>query len=1013
MFTPLHVYSGFSFLSSGLPVKRISLLARKNGYSGVGISDLSTCSGFAPFYHSCLSSGVKPYFLMDAYLLEGTFSILVKSEVGYKNLLKIELAAKKENLTLKTLIEHQEGLSFIINPETTFLSRDYSTHEEKDLALRLSEIVKGLDSVYIGIPYLPDNPSFISFLRSFFATYPYKTIAFPFISYEKKEDAIVTSITHAIEEHSTLSIKEKSGDNFFLSQDIVNSYYSEEEIKSEEGMLEEVDFAYIKKRGSLIHYENDEGLSSGEYLRKKALEGLKKKELESKEEYCSRLEYELSVIHEMGYDDYFLVVADYVSFAKNSGILVGPGRGSGPASLVSYLLDISTIDPLENGLLFERFLNKERQSMPDIDVDFADDKRDLLFSYLQKKYGESRVSRVLATQTIGAKEALRDIGRVYEYEEREISLIVSTITNDKLSLRDDYRKSPEFKKLVDSDPYYLQIVALASKIEGLPRQAGLHAAGLILNNEPLSEALPLSYNDEIGYIADLEKDYLEEQGFLKMDLLGLSNLTYIDHMLKRIEKNEGKKLTFEEIPYNDEESIALIKEGKTMGIFQMESEGMRRAIKTLEPTTYEDIVALEALYRPGPMENIPLYARRKKGLEKPTYLDPALEDILKSTYGIIVYQEQIMQITQKVASFTLGEADLFRRAISKKDAKKLSSLKDKFIDGCLKNGRDEATASRLFSLIERFADYGFNKAHAASYSVITCRMAYLKKHYPIEFYSAVLEGMEIGSTKFMNTVAELREMGVKLSPPSINDSTLSYVIKDGSLLLPLSSIKGINIAFLSSLLDERIEKGPFLDLADFALRSKKCGLTLPIFVRLIDAGAFDSFCPSRASMRVSAYRFYNYSEMMGGDDNIALFDLGIEKPEIEKRKDDTLINLEAEYEALGMMVSGSPLAVYAPLLKQKGAIPLEKIKESERYFLTSGVIGSIRVINTRNGKQMCFIDVYDDIYKASFTLFSEAYSSSFKSLKEGNIVLINGHKDYKKDGYMADKVETLGENSNE
>ncbi len=1009
MFTPLHLYSGFSFLKSGLPVKKIAPLARKRGYEGVGICDLSTCSGFAPFCHSCLANGLKMYFLMDVYLLEGTFSLLVKNEAGYKNLLKIELAQQKNELDLEYLEKHQEGLTIILNPETTFLSRDYKDHEPETLALRIGEMLKGLREVYFGIPYLPEDEAFISFLRSFLESYPYTPIAFPFIAYEKREDAIVTSIVGAIESHSELKEKEKEGDNFFLSQDIVNAYYSKAEIENNEKLLSEVDFEYLKKRGSLIHYENDEGLSSGEYLRKIAMNGLKKKGLGDKQEYLSRLDYELSIIFEMKYEDYFLVVADYVSYAKTHSILVGPGRGSGPASLVSYCLDISSIDPIEYGLLFERFLNKERKSMPDIDVDFADDKRDSVIRYLQNKYGERRVSRVLASQSIGAKEALRDIGRVYGYEEREISLIVSTIHNDKLSLRDDYRKSSEFRKLVDSDPYYLEIVSLAAKIEGLPRQAGLHAAGVILNDEPLEEALPLSYSEEVGYIADLEKDYLEEQGFLKMDLLGLSNLSYIASMLLLIEKNEGKKLSFEDIPYKDEESIALIKDDKRMGIFQMESEGIGRAIKTLEPTTFSDIVALEALYRPGPMENIPLYARRKKGIEKPTYPDPALEPILKGTYGIIVYQEQIMQIVQSLAGFSLGEADLFRRAISKKDAAKLLSLKSKFIAGCLENGRDEATSEKLFSLIERFADYGFNKAHAVSYAVLTCKMAYLKKHYPVEFYCSVLEGMSIGEGKFMNTVSELKSMGVKLKCPDINLSSLHYQIENGALLLPLSSIKGINNAFFLSLLDERIEKGPFKDLADFALRSKKAGLTLPIFVRLIDAGAFDSLYPSRASMRVSAYRFYSYAEMMGGDENIALFSLDIEKPEIEKREDEELDNLSAEYDAIGMMASGSPLEAYRALLKEKGAIPLEKIKTSGSSFISAGIISSIRLIVTKKGQQMCFLDVYDDVYKASFTLFSSAYSASYKSLKEGNIVLIYGRRDNRKDGYLADKVETLGE----
>lgn len=1009
MFVPLHVYSGFSFLKSGLVASKIPLLAKKLGYDAVGISDVSTLSGYAPFYHACEKNLIKPLFLMDAEILEGTLSAFVLSEEGYRNLLLIELEASREQLTLEFVKEKQDGLAFILNPETTFIHRDYKEQDESKISSRLAMMFKNLHSLYFGIPYLPNEPEFISFLRNFTKKYPYPTIAFPFIAYEKESDAIVTSITKAIDSHELITEKERSGDAYFLPQSVISSYYSPEEIAMTETLKDESSFSLIQKRGTLIHYENDEGLSSEEYLKEKAIKGLKKKIAIPSETYISRLEYELKIINEMGYADYFLVVSDYVHFAKTHHILVGPGRGSGPASLVSFALDISTIDPIKNGLLFERFLNPERKSMPDIDVDFEDTKRDMVITYLQKKYGKSRVSRVLATQTIGAKEALRDIGRVYGYEEREISLISSTIHNDRLSLRQDYRFSPEFKKLIDSDPYYLQIVSLAAKIEGLPRQAGLHAAGIILNNESLENVLPIKEEEGIGYVGCLEKDYLEEQGFLKMDLLGLTNLSLIELMIGLIQKNEGIELHFESIPFDDEESISLIKEGKTMGIFQMESAGMKRAIKEIEPTSFEDITALEALFRPGPMESISVYARRKKGLEKVRYLDSSLEPILSSTYGIIVYQEQIMQITQAVASFSLGEADLFRRAISKKDAEKLHALKGKFIAGCLKNGRNEKLANALFSLIERFANYGFNKAHAVSYGVLTCRMAYLKKHYPMEFYCAVLDAMSVGDNKFLNTIAELKELGIRLQCPDINRSSRGYEIDHGRLLLPLSAVKNMQSNFLSGLLDERMERGPFKNLSDFVVRTKRYGLTLPIFMRLVDAGALDCFHINRASLRASGYRFLKYAEMMGDAENERLFDLGIEEPALDEQATNPREDLDAEYDALGMMVSGSPLGFYQNVLKQKGAISLLSLSNKGSHFLTAGIIGSIRVITTKKGNQMCFLDVYDDVSKASFTLFQDAYSASFKNLKEGNLVLIEGRVDRKKDGYLAEKVEALGE----
>lgn len=1009
-FIPLHVYSGFSFLSSGLSAKKIPLLARKNGYKGVGISDIQTLSGYAPFTHSALDQGVAPYYLMDVEVLEGTFSLLVVNEEGYRNLCALSLKASEESLSIEDIVLHQKGLKVILNSESTFLKHDYKGKKMSELASRLAYFLKGFQEVCLSIPYLPKEKEFISFLREFTKKYPYPSLAFPSIRYEKEDGAIVTSITKAINDHATLSIKEEKGDAYFLTPEVINSYYLKEEIDATESIVSSTSFALLQKRGSLIRYENSEGLASEDYLRELTLKGLASKVPNAGEEYRKRLDYELSIINQMGYADYFLVVSDYVNYAKNHDILVGPGRGSGPASLVSYLLNISTLDPLKEGLLFERFLNPERKSMPDIDVDFEDSKRDEVIRYLQNKYGYRRVSRVLATQNIGAKEALRDIGRVYGYEDRVINLIISTIHQSNLTLREDYRSSNEFRKLIDSDPYYLEIVSLASKIEGLPRQAGLHAAGVILNQEEINRVLPCKNDENVGLVGCLEKDYLEEQGFLKMDLLGLTNLSTISRTLREIKKREGVSLTFEDTPYTDEESIALIKSGNVMGLFQMESEGMKDAIRKLMPTTFEDVAALEALFRPGPMESIPLYARRKQGLEEVTYLDPDLEPVLKGTYGIIVYQEQIMQIVQTVAGFSLGEADLFRRAISKKDAAKLVALKGKFIDGCLAKGKSLPLAERLFALIERFANYGFNKSHAYSYAVITCKMAYLKKHYPLEFYCAILDSYQVGENKFLNAVSELKAQGIHLECPSANESGTHFQIDGSKVLLPLSSIKGLGIAFINGLIDERTENGPFVDLADFVSRTKKCGLSLSIFIKLVDAGLFDEFHANRNALRASAYRYMKYAEMTSGNlGNQVLLDLGIEKPELVDAPTSKKEDLDKEYETLGLMISGSPLDFYKSELQARGAISLEKAKNAPYSFLTSGIIGNVKVIRNRKGKQMCFLDVYDDVSKLSFTLFEEAYSASYRALEEGNIVLIEGRKDYRRDGYIANQVTKLGD----
>lgn len=1008
-FIPLHLYSGFSYLRSGLVADKIPLLAKKNLYSGVGISDIGTLSGYAPFTHACLEANIKPYYLMDYPCPEGLFSLFVKDEEGYRNLLALTLLCSQNRATLEALKGHKEGLTIIYGGENPVFEECYRSQSTSLLASRLQGILGDFPDAYIGIPYVPERKDFIRFLHTFLSSYPYKSVAFPKISYPKKGDAIVTLITEAIFEKATLKEKKKEGYEYFLNEKEIEEYYSDDEIKQTEIISGSSSFKFIQKRGTLLKYDGTDGMTSESYLRKLSFEGLKKKIPDADETYSSRLDYELKIIHQMGYDDYFLVVSDYVGFAKTHSVYVGPGRGSGPGSLVSYALDISEIDPVKYDLLFERFLNPERKSLPDIDVDFSDVHREIVVQYLRERYGKERVGHVLTTQTIGAKEALHDIGRVYGYEDREISLILSSIINDRLSLRDDYRQSPPFKSLIDSDPYYLEIVSLASKIEGLPRQAGLHAAGIILNDEPLPLVMPTKDDEGIGYVGCLEKDYLEEQGFLKMDILGLRNLSIIEECLSSIKEKTGQTIDPYTIPYDDPKSILTIKEGRTMGLFQLESAGMKRAIQEVEPTSYDDVASLLALFRPGPMEQIPRFARRKKGAEKISYLSPELQPILKGTYGVIVYQEQIMQIVQAVAGFSLGEADLFRRAISHKDAEKLESYKGKFMEGCAKKGKSQALASSLFALIFRFANYGFNKSHSYAYAMLTCRMSYLKTYYPLEFYSSILDYLSSGEGKYKDTLKEMREMGYFLVVPSINESTNKYGIEDGKILLPLNAIKSLPFSLTNAIIDERNMNGRYADLFDFCARGKRSGLTLVTLIRLIDAGALDEF-GNRSTLRASAHSAFSYAEMIGGEEgNEALLSLGIEKPALTTRDPTPREDLEGEYEALGIMVSGSPLSFYKEEIKAKNIQSLASLEEGKRNFLVAGIIKSIRPIVTKKGTKMCFMELYDEISDASFILWSEAYLSSFSALKEEGIVYVEGYKD-DRGGYIATKVAPLGEN---
>ncbi len=1004
-YLPLHIYSGNSFLRSALTLRRIGGLASKSKLPYLPICDYATCSGFPEISRMAKQIEAKPVFGMDVEISGNLLSLFVQSEEGYRNLLLIDRLFSEGKLDLPFLKGHCQGLAIVLCSERSFLHEEYRVGADSFPA-RLAELSSAFPSFRLGIPYLSEERSFVSFLRSFAEKYPYKTIAFPHILYEKRQDAISLSILRAIAESKTLDAKEEEGDNYFLSQEEAETFFLEEERLETFALAKECEgFTFIAKRGGLLVFPNPLGLSSEEYLRKLAYEGLAKKKPDCGEDYKQRLEYELGVISKMGYADYFLLVQDYVNHARDVGISVGPGRGSGAGSLVSYALDIVSPDPMQNGLLFERFLNPERQSMPDIDVDFADVRRDEVALYLQQKYGVSKVAHIITEQTMKGRAAIRDIGRVYGYEPRQIDLLAKSIDND-MSLRENYRRNARFRKIVDSDRYYLQIVSLAAKIEGLPRQSGLHAAGVIINDKPLEECLPITDDPNVGYVSQFEMSYLEEQGFLKMDLLGLRNLTIVDRAIENIRKTRLISLNYREIPYDDKEAIALIASCKTMGLFQLESPGMNRAIRELHPESFDDVVALLALFRPGPMEGIPSYARRKAGKEKITYLDPCLESILAPTYGIIVYQEQIMQMVQALAGFSFAQADLFRRAISKKDSAKLEGLKASFLEGCRKMGRSQKVAQEAYALIYKFADYGFNKSHSVCYAMLACQMAYLKRYYPEEFYCAVLDDSGLGNASLLS---EIKQSSIRLCLPSINEAGGRFEPKGGKILLPFSCIKGLQSNFVSALLDERLEKGPFEDYFSFVSRMYKKGLSEATLLKLIDAGCFDSLNPHRGALRLASKNALKYAEVTSSfEDQPSLFPIEFEKPEIIEIAENRLIDLAQERETLGMMVSGSPLESKKERIKEMGLLPLSCLQEDRRSGKLAAIVSAVKVIVTKKGTKMAFLKVYDDTSEAEFTLFEEAYNSSYPSLNEGNLVSVAFKEDERNPGkYLASLVETL------
>ena len=1005
-FIPLRVFSGYSFTKSGLKIDQYLSAAKKLGYTTVGLSDFTTLSGAPSFYKEAKALGLKPIVGEELFIDNLFFDLYPVNENGYKNLITIANLSQKGEATVASLKEHQEDLVVVLPSDNMALKKSFLEDKTKFGTL-LARLSRGLDRFYLGLEK-SNNPEFIQEFRDFAFSRGYKVAAFPHIQYVKKEDAIILEMMQCIDTKEVLTNKKAEGDHYLPSEEEIASFYKEDEIKntSEIGDLCNLDFIAI--RGKMIQFKNELGLTSDEYLEKITRELLVKKG-KTAPIYEERLNYELSVIKQMGYSDYFLIVYDYVKFARDADIAVGPGRGSAAGSLVAYALGITVPDPIEYNLLFERFLNPHRQTMPDIDVDFSDVDRERVVQYLKDKYGNDHVAKIIAIQTMGAKQSLRDVGRIFNYPKHDIELFTKLISDekdDKLTLREIYKQNKKFRDLVNDDKYYLEIVTLASKIEGFPRQASLHAVGVVVNAESLDSVIPLTCGLDVGYVEQFEKDHLEEQGFLKMDILAIRNLTLIDHCLALL-KEKGININRDEIPYDDPLAIKQIASQKTMGLFQLESKGMRNAIKTIAPTQFEDIVAVLALYRPGPMDNIPSYGRRKHGKEQITYLSSALKDILSPTYGIIVYQEQVMQIANKMAGFSYAEADLLRRAISKKDPAKLASFESKFIKGALKLGYKEKEAKDVYELIRKFGDYGFNRSHALVYAIFSCRMAYLKAKYPHEFYASILSNAS--TDEFNTTLAEMKDIGLKVSCPNINKSTMSFVLENNEIIFPLQSVKGIMTASATSILMERAEGGPFKDIFDFVLRMAKYKLNNVQLINLIDAGAFDSLEKSRMSLRGAIPAALTYADAIVKDDGSMVIDPNMfPKPTFSYIEDDYITNLNRERDVLGLMISGSPLDLVQNDIKHLNAISIKSLPTTKGDVKVVCILKSIRLTKTKKGQQMCFITVYDDSGEIELTVFSDAFEKSSMALKKKeSIVVISGYYSKVKEQFNVKLVEKL------
>ena len=1005
MFVPLRVISGYTFLQSGLTIEKIAKSVLANKYLGAGLSDSHFLYGVPSFIKE-MNKIKKKYIVGLEVNIEGLVLVLYAlNEEGFKHLVKISASISEDKFDENYLLDNHSGLLGVL--ETNYGDFSFDLETAKKVA-KISEMV---DKFYLGIEV--SNSSEIeeaNKIREFAHNHTYETVAFPRIKYQKKDDAIILKILEAIDKGDKIEEKSESGEQYFKSIETYEFLYDKGELENTVKILNSASFdLFSKKRGEMIHYPVDNSIDT---LKRNVYNGMKAKNI-TDDKHITRAKYELETIISMGYEDYFLIVSDYVKYAKEHDILVGPGRGSAAGSLVSYSLDITEVDPLKYDLQFERFLNKARKTMPDIDIDFMDIARERMFDYMRDKYGTDHVANIATFQTIQAKQALRDIGRIYDIPTRHIDLLSKSIT-DKVTLRDAYKTLPAFKSLVDSDKYFLEIVSLASKIEGLPRQAGLHAAGIILNKASLSDVLPVTIDFEGHYTSQFEKDYLEELGFLKMDFLGLTNLTIIDYCLKLINEKHNQSLDFYCIPYEDENIFKLIRNLHTIGVFQLESSGMKNAIKLIAPKEFNDIVTLLSIYRPGPMDNIKNYVDRKNGKIPVTYLSEDIKNILSPTYGVLIYQEQINSIAKVMAGFSPENADLFRRAVSHKEKAVLESSKKDFISGSIKNGYKEADAIKMFNEILKFANYGFNKSHAVVYAIIACRMAWLKYYYPLEFYASILTISSGGTdAKFGDYVSELKARGLKVLLPNINKSQKQFTIEEEGLLYPLNMIRGVNVDVVNKLLDERIENGLYTDFFNFVSRCYTKGISETVINRLINSGALDSFGVIRATLRATLKYAYQLAELSIDSTGQLILDETLNnQKQYFKDTDDPLLNLNLEYEELGIMLSDNPLRYKKDLLEMNHVIPLLEVKNHPEFMNIAGIVSTVKVIKSRkNNSSMAFVKLFDEVGEMEVIVFARVYEKVFSILEKNNILLIRGRYEQKdeKETFIADSVQLLEE----
>lgn len=1007
-YIPLHNISSYSLLSSSIRINSLVEMAKEKNFEAIALTDMNVLYGAIDFYKKCKTANIKPIIGLTLSIYdEGTDEsypviLLAQNNTGYTNLMKLSSVVQTKNskgVPKKWMRHYSVGLiAIVISSNNEFLT---NLEDEEKLQALFTEYVKMFNKgcLFLGVDRSTTEAKQAEARIREKINLP--LVAINTAKYLQRNEAFLFECLQAIKNGATIKRLPEEAPYYLKSKEEMVELFHDipEAMENTFRISRECNVTIPLQQRLLPKYLVPDNKNANEYLEERCWEGLRNRIPNLTKAYSERLQYELDVIKRMDFSHYFLIVWDFMDFARQKGIMTGPGRGSAAGSLVAYCLYITGVDPIKHNLLFERFLNPERISMPDIDIDFPDNRRDEVIEYVVEKYGVLHVAQIITFGTLAAKAAWRDVAKALNLSPKEVDVISKLIPSRVgVTLESALKESEPFRRAIYETKERQRAFEVAKKLEGLPRHTSTHAAGVVISEKPLTEIIPIQSGSHNVYLTQFPMETLEEIGLLKMDFLGLRNLTLIQNIRTSLKYIEKVEFPIDFQPPEDEKTFKLLGEGDTSGIFQLESAGMRKVLQNLKPNSLEDIVAVNALYRPGPMEQIPIFIERKHGQKQVEYPHRDLISILEPTYGVIVYQEQIMQIASTMAGFSLGEADLLRRAVGKKKQDVLAKERAHFVKGCKENGYDEKTAHDIYDLIVKFANYGFNRSHAVAYSMIAYELAFLKANYRKVFMTVLLSSVLGNEQKISQYVAECKKSGIDVLPPSINNSGIAFQVEQEGIRFGLVFIKGIGAQIIKQIIEER-KKKPFTDLFDFIVRlsPKVTRRTAEI---LIYSGCLDEFGQNRATLLATLDAALQHAELVKpneDEDQIGFlleeeFNIEPKYVVVEPLPVDEQLHLEKE--VLGFYLSHHPTEIYGKLLQLEGVNSIGNIELLSTPFVKVGAyITKVRSIRTRKGEVMAFISASDATGDIDAVVFPTDYQRLSDQLEVGKVLVLEGKKE--------------------